>query len=55
MEMYHPLVSIMQSYMNLKKAFGENLCCREVKIDKILGGDISYFSLKWDNLRKHLI
>ena len=50
MERYHPVVSIMLSYMNLKKAFGENLCCREVKIDKIFGGDLPYFSLKYDNL-----
>ena len=34
MERYHPVVSIMLSYMSLKNAFGENLCCREVKIDK---------------------
>ena len=50
MERYHPVVSIMLSYMNRKKAFGEKLCCREVKIDKILGGDLPYFSLKCDNL-----
>ena len=39
MERYHPVVSIMLSFMNRKKAFGEKLCCREVKIDKIFGGD----------------
>ena len=50
MERYHPVVSIMLSYMNLKKAFRENLGCREVKIDKIFGGDLPYFSLKCDNL-----
>ena len=50
MERYHPVVSIMLSYMNRKKAFGEKLCCREVKIDKIFGGDLPYFSLKCDNL-----
>ena len=50
MERYHPVVSIMLSYMNLKKAFGENLSCREVKIDKIFEGDLPYFSLKCDNL-----
>ena len=50
MERYHPVVSIMLSYMNLKKAIGENLGCREVKIDKICRGDLPYFSLKCDNL-----
>ena len=52
MERYHPVVSIMLSYMNLKKAyaFGENLSCREVKIDKIFWGDLPFFSLKCDNL-----
>ena len=50
MERYHPVVSIMLSYMNRKKAFGEKLCCREVKIDKIFGGDLPYYSLKCDNL-----
>ena len=35
-ESYHPAVSIMLSYMGKKKkTFGENSCCREVKIDKI--------------------
>ena len=40
MERYHPVVSIMLSYMNLKKAFSENLSCREVKIDKNFWGDL---------------
>ena len=35
-ESCHPVVSIMPRYMD-KKLFCENLCCREVKIDKILG------------------
>ena len=43
MERYHSVVSIMLSYMNLKKAFCENLCCRKVKIVKILGGDLRYY------------
>ena len=34
---YHPVVSIMLRHMDQKKIFGQNLCCREVKIDKILG------------------
>ena len=50
MERYHPVVCIMLSYMNRKKALGEKLCCREVKIDKIFGNDLPYFSLKCDNL-----
>ena len=50
LERYHPVVSIMPSYMNRKKAFGEKLFCREVKIDKISGDDLPYFSLKCDNL-----
>ena len=44
MESYHPVVSIMLSYMNLKKAFGENLWCREVKIDNFFVVDLPYFS-----------
>ena len=49
-ESYHPVVSIMPRHMDPKKIFGQNLCCREVKIDKISGGDLPYFSLKCDNL-----
>ena len=49
-ESYHPVVSIMLRHMDPKKIFGQNLCCREVKIDKISGGDLPYFSLKCDNL-----
>ena len=49
-ESYHPVVSIMLRHMDQKKIFGLNLCCREVKINKILGGDLPYFSLKCDNL-----
>ena len=42
------------------KAFGENLCCRKVKIDMKLvenlyfGGDLPYFALKCDNFPKGL-
>ena len=36
-ESYHPVVSIMPRHMDQKKIFGQNLCCREVKIDKISG------------------
>ena len=49
-EMYHPVVSIMLIYLDQIKTFGENLCCRGVKIDKFLGGDLLYFALKYDNL-----
>ena len=49
-ESYHPVVSIMPRHMDQKKIFGQNLCCREVKINKISGGDLPYFSLKCDNL-----
>ena len=49
-EIYHPVVSIMPRHMDQKKIFGQNLCCGEVKIDKIFGGDLPYFSLKCDNL-----
>ena len=49
-ESYHLVVSIMPRHMDPKKIFGQNLCCREVKIDKISGGDLPYFSLKCDNL-----
>ena len=49
-ESYHPVVSIMPRHMDPKKIFGQNLCCSEVKIDKISGGDLPYFSLKCDNL-----
>ena len=34
-ERYHPVVSIMLRYLDQIKTFGENLCCRKVKIDKI--------------------
>ena len=40
MERYYPVVSIMLSYMNLKRTFSENLCRREVKIDKSFWGDL---------------
>ena len=49
-ESYHLVVSIMPRHMDPKKIFSQNLCCREVKIDKISGGDLPYFSLKCDNL-----
>ena len=49
-ESYHPVFSIMLIHVDQKKPFGQNLCCREVKIDKIFGGDLPHFSLKCDNL-----
>ena len=36
-ERYHPVVSIMPRYLDQIKTFRENLWCRAVKIDKILG------------------
>ena len=36
-ERYHPVVSIMLRYLDLIKTFGESLCYRAVKIDKIFG------------------
>ena len=50
-ERYHPVVSIMLRYFDQIKTFGENLCCRAVKINKIFGGDLPYFALICDNLR----
>ena len=49
-EMYPLVVSIMLIYLDQIKTFGENLCCRGVKIDKIVWGDLPYFDLKCDNL-----
>ena len=49
-EQYHPVVSIMLRYLDQIKKFGENLCCRAVKIDKIFVADLPYFALKCDNL-----
>ena len=49
-ESYHPVVSIKPRHMDPKKIFCQNLCCREVKIYKISGRDLPYFSLKCDNL-----
>ena len=37
MERYHPVVSIMLSYMNLKKAFGENCVVAKWKSTKFFG------------------
>ena len=51
-ERYHPVVSIMLRYLDQIKTFGENLCCRKVKIDKIFWGDLPYFALKCDNFPK---
>ena len=53
-ERYHPVVSIMLRYLDQIKTFGENLCCRKVKIDKIFWGDLPYFALKCDNFPKGL-
>ena len=52
--MYHPVVSIMLRYLDQIKTFGENLCCRAVKINKFFGGDLPYFALKCDKLPKGL-
>ena len=46
-ERYNPVVSIMLRYLDQIKTFGENLCCRAVKIDKIF----SAHSLKRFTLR----
>ena len=48
LEMYHLVVSVMLRYMDQIKIFNDNLRCREVKIDKIFGGDLPYFALKCD-------
>ena len=48
LERYHLVVSIMLRCMDQIKTFSENLSCREVKIDKIFGGDLPYFALKCD-------
>ena len=48
LERYHLVVSIMLIYMDQIKTFGENLCCRGVKIDKNFWGDLPYFALKCD-------
>ena len=59
-ERYHPVVSIMLRYLDQIKqnrsrvTFGENLCCRKVKMDKIFWGDLSYYALKCDNFPKGL-
>ena len=45
---YYLVVSIMLRCMNQIKTFSENLSCREVKIDKILGGDLPCFALICD-------
>ena len=50
----HPVVSIMLRYLDQIKTFGENLCCRKVKIDKNFWGDLPYFALKCDNFPKGL-
>ena len=53
-ERYHLVVSIMLRYLDQIKTFGENLCCRKVKIDKKFLGDLPYFALKCDNFPKGL-
>ena len=53
-ERYHPVVSIMLRYLDQIKTFGENLCCRKVKIDKLFGGDLPFFAFKCDNFPKAL-
>ena len=53
-ERYHPVVSIMLRYLDQIKTFGENLCCRKVKIDKIFWGDLPYYALKCNNFPKGL-
>ena len=53
-ERYHPVVSVMLRYLDQIKTFGENLCCRKVKIDRFLGGDLPLFALKCDNFPKGL-
>ena len=39
--------------MDQIKTFNDNLSCREVKIDKIFGGDLPYFALKWTSFYKY--
>ena len=46
LESYHLVVSIMLRYVDQIKTSSGNLSCREVKIDKIFGGDLPYFALK---------
>ena len=53
-ERYHPVNSIMLRYLDQIKTFGENLCCRKVKIDKKFLGDLPYYALKCDNFPKGL-
>ena len=48
LERSHLVVSIMLKYMDRIKTFIGNLSCRKVKIDKIFGGDLPYFALKYD-------
>ena len=48
LERSHLVVSIMLRYMDQIKTFDGNFSCREVKIDKNLGGDLPYFALKCD-------
>ena len=53
LERYHLVVSIMLIYLDQIKMFGENLCCRRLKIDKIFWGDLPYFALKCDKFLAH--
>ena len=48
LERYHLVVYIKLRYMDQIKTFNDNLNCREVKIEKILGSDLPYFALKCD-------
>ena len=48
----HFVLFIKQRYIDQIKIFSQNLCCREVKIDKILWGDLPYFALKCEDLPK---
>ena len=65
LERSHLVVSIMLRYMDRIKTFNDNLSCREVKIDKILG--VTYHTLlsnvtsfykysdnKWSVQMKHI-
>ena len=41
-ERYHPVVSIMLTYLDQITIFGENFCCRIVKIDIFFWSDLKY-------------
>ena len=57
-EKYHPVVSITLRYLDQIKTFGENLCCRAVKNDKMFGvtyrtllSNATTFRNDWENKR----